>query len=111
MAYHQIDPALDNSRIPLGKGIEGAQLLLVNEANRLVGEGEVGEILIRSPYLSLGYYGDAALTKEKFVVNPFTRAEGDICYRTGDLGTYLADGSVMARRQPGEDSRPSHRAR
>ena len=97
MAYHQVDPALDNSRIPLGKGIEGAQLLLVNEANRLVGEGEVGEILIRSPYLSLGYYADAALTKEKFVVNPFTRAEGDICYRTGDLGTYLADGSVMFR--------------
>ncbi|OMQ41336.1 amino acid adenylation domain-containing protein [Pseudomonas putida] len=97
MAFHQVDPALDNSRIPLGKGIEGAQLLLVNEANQLVGEGETGEILIRSPYLSLGYYGDAALTTEKFVVNPFTRAEGDICYRTGDLGTYLADGSVMFR--------------
>ncbi len=97
MAFHQVDPALDNSRIPLGKGIEGAQLLLVNEANQLVGEGEIGEILIRSPYLSLGYYGDAALTTEKFVVNPFTRAEGDICYRTGDLGTYLADGSVMFR--------------
>ena len=97
MAFHQVDLALDNSRIPLGKGIEGAQLLLVNEANQLVGEGETGEILIRSPYLSLGYYGDAALTTEKFVVNPFTRAEGDICYRTGDLGTYLADGSVMFR--------------
>jgi len=97
MAYHQLDPALDNARIPLGKGIEGAQLLLVNEANQWVGEGEVGEILIRSPYLSLGYYGDAALTREKFVVNPFTHAEGDICYRTGDLGTYLADGSVMFR--------------
>ncbi|MCK8657003.1 amino acid adenylation domain-containing protein [Pseudomonas umsongensis] len=97
MAFHQVDPALDNSRIPLGIGIEGAQLLLVNEANQLVGEGETGEILIRSPYLSLGYYGDAALTTEKFVVNPFTRAEGDICYRTGDLGTYLADGSVMFR--------------
>ncbi|MFJ2690292.1 amino acid adenylation domain-containing protein [Pseudomonas sp. NPDC087336] len=95
MAYHQVDPTFDNAKIPLGKGIEGAQLLLVNEANQLVGEGEVGEILIRSPFLSLGYYGDAAMTREKFVVNPFTRAEGDICYRTGDLGTYLADGSVM----------------
>ena len=28
------------------------------------------------------------------MVNPFTSDEDDICYRTGDLGTYLADGSV-----------------
>ncbi|MEG0860678.1 MAG: amino acid adenylation domain-containing protein [Pseudomonas sp.] len=94
MAFHQVDGQVDSAGIPLGKGIDGAQLLVVNEANQLVGEGEVGEILIRSPYLSLGYWGDSALTGEKFVVNPFTGAEGDLCYRTGDLGTYLADGDV-----------------
>ncbi|CAM3840104.1 Linear gramicidin synthase subunit C [Pseudomonas reidholzensis] len=94
MAFHQVDPHADHHRIPLGKGIDGAQLLVVNDANRLVAEGEVGEILIRSPYLSLGYWGDTAMTGEKFVVNPFTGADGDICYRTGDLGSYLGDGSV-----------------
>lgn len=94
MAFHQVDGRADSSRIPLGKGIDGAQLLVVNDSNQLVGEGEVGEILIRSPYLSLGYWGDTALTGEKFVVNPFTAAKSDICYRTGDLGTYLPDGSV-----------------
>jgi len=94
MAFHVLDPHADNSKIPLGKGIDGAQLLLVNEANHLVEAGEVGEILIRSPYLSLGYWGDPALTQEKFVVNPFTGAPADRCYRTGDLGTYLADGSA-----------------
>lgn len=94
MAFHPVDPEADNSRIPLGKGIEGAQLLVVNEAGQLAGEGEVGEILIRSPYLSQGYWGDTAHTREKFVVNPFTRAANDICYKTGDLGTYLSDGSV-----------------
>ncbi|RWU21438.1 antibiotic biosynthesis protein [Pseudomonas alkylphenolica] len=94
MAFHRVDPHADYTRIPLGKGIEGAQLLVVNEASQLVDEGEVGEILIRSPYLSLGYWGDTALTGEKFVINPFTADPADICYRTGDLGTYLADGSV-----------------
>lgn len=94
MAFHPIDPAADNSRIPLGKGIEGSQLLVVNESGQLAEEGEVGEILIRSPYLSLGYWGDAGQTRDKFVVNPFTQVEGDICYKTGDLGTYLPDGSV-----------------
>lgn len=41
-----------------------------------------------------GLLGDAALTGEKFVVNPFTGDAKDICYCTGDLGTYLPDGSV-----------------
>ncbi|HDS1737111.1 amino acid adenylation domain-containing protein [Pseudomonas sp. BP8] len=94
MAFHPLDAHADNTRIPLGKGIDGAQLLVVNDANQQTGEGEVGEILIRSPYLSLGYWRDTALTGEKFVVNPFTGTPGDLCYRTGDLGSYLADGSV-----------------
>lgn len=94
MAYHHVDPEADNSKIPLGKGIEGAQLLVLDDANQLVCEGEVGEILIRSPYLSMGYWRDTAQTRDKFVVNPFTHVEDDICYRTGDLGTYLSDGSV-----------------
>jgi len=94
MAYHPVDPEADNGKIPLGKGIEGAQLLVVNKSNQLVSVGEAGEILIRSPYLSLGYWNDTSQTREKFVVNPFTNAEHDICYKTGDLGTYLIDGSV-----------------
>ncbi|AVD90316.1 amino acid adenylation domain-containing protein [Pseudomonas sp. SWI44] len=94
MAFHQVDPRTESGKIPLGKGIDGAQLLLVNEARQQVSEGETGEIYIRSPYLSLGYWHDAELTADKFVVNPFTGAANDICYRTGDLGTYLPDGSV-----------------
>jgi amino acid adenylation domain-containing protein len=94
MAFHRLDPHADTARVPLGKGIEGAQLLIVNTANQLVSEGETGEILIRSPYLSLGYWGDPALTAAKFITNPFTGAAADRCYRTGDLGTYLADGSA-----------------
>ncbi|MDH4551942.1 amino acid adenylation domain-containing protein [Pseudomonas sp. BN607] len=94
MAFHTLDPAMDTARVPLGKGIAEAQLLVVNPANQLVSTGETGEILIRSPYLSLGYWGDPALTEAKFIANPFTGLASDRCYRTGDLGTYLADGSA-----------------
>lgn len=94
MAYHRIDPGADHSRIPLGKGIDGAQLLIVDDANQLAGQGQVGEILIRSPYLSQGYWGDTVQTRQRYVPNPFTQVEDDLCYRTGDLGSYGADGSV-----------------
>ncbi|MCE0778004.1 amino acid adenylation domain-containing protein [Pseudomonas sp. NMI542_15] len=94
MAFHTLDPDSDSTRVPLGKGIANAQLLVVDSTNQLVSVGETGEILIRSPYLSQGYWGDPALTEATFIANPFTGAAGDRCYRTGDLGTYLADGSA-----------------
>jgi amino acid adenylation domain-containing protein/FkbH-like protein len=80
--------------VPLGRGIDDAQLLLLNAAGLLCGVGEPGEICIRTPFLARGYLGDEALTAERFVVNPFTGEPADRVYRTGDLGRYLPDGQV-----------------
>ncbi len=80
--------------IPIGRGIEGVQLLVVNAAGRLCGVGEPGEIWIRTPYLALGYLNDPDLTSARFLKNPFGSAPGDRTYRTGDVGRYRADGTV-----------------
>jgi amino acid adenylation domain-containing protein len=82
--------------LPLGRGMEGCQLLVLNRAGRLTGIGEAGEIHLRSRNLSLGYLGDEALTAERFLRNPLVPAadEGDRVYKTGDLGRYLPDGGV-----------------
>jgi amino acid adenylation domain-containing protein len=71
--------------LPLGRGMEGCQLLVRNRAGLLAGVGEVGEIVFRGPHLAKGYLGDEALTAERF---------GPDTYRTGDLGRYLPDGGV-----------------
>jgi amino acid adenylation domain-containing protein len=90
-------------RIPVGWGIDGVQLLVTTPQERLAGIGELGEILVRTPHLSLGYLGDEALTKRRFTPNPFTGEAGDRVYRTGDLGRYLPDGSVLfAGRRDGQ---------
>jgi len=81
--------------LPLGRGMQDVQLLVLNGAGLLAGIGEVGEIAVRSPHLARGYRGDEELTAEKFQVNPFTGAPGDRIYRTGDLGRYLPDGEVV----------------
>jgi amino acid adenylation domain-containing protein/non-ribosomal peptide synthase protein (TIGR01720 family) len=80
--------------LPLGRGIDDVQLLVLNAGGRLAGVGEAGEIFLRSPHLAQGYLGDEALTGERFIPNPFTGREGDHLYRTGDLGRYLPDGVV-----------------
>jgi amino acid adenylation domain-containing protein len=81
--------------IPLGRGIQDVQLLVLNGARRLAGIGEPGEIYVRTPYLAQGYVDDEALTHERFIANPFTATAGDRLYRTGDLGRYLPDGAIQ----------------
>jgi amino acid adenylation domain-containing protein len=91
------DPAaarLGREVLPLGSGMEGVQLLVLNRAGRLAGVGEAGEIHVRSRHLARGYLGDDALTAERFLTNPFTQNPGDRIYRTGDLGRYLPGGGV-----------------
>src|SRR6185369_5545896 len=80
--------------ISIGKGIDEVQLLVLNDAMRLVGLGEIGEIYVRTPYLSKGYMSDEALTNERFIVNPFTQLIDDRMYRTGDLARYRPDGNI-----------------
>ncbi|HEV3051653.1 MAG TPA: amino acid adenylation domain-containing protein, partial [Longimicrobium sp.] len=95
VSYHVVDPSNEQKEIiPLGRGIPGVQLLVLNAAGELAGVGEVGEIWLRSPHLAAGYLGDAALSASRFVVNPWTGAERDRLYRTGDLGRYRPDGEV-----------------
>lgn len=79
--------------VPVGKGSDGFQLLVVDAARRPVGVGEAGEIAVRSNYLSLGY------VEAGRVVPPLDRgcdAQGLAnIYYTGDRGLYLPDGSVL----------------
>lgn len=81
-------------QIPLGRGWKDTQLLILHRSGVLAGIGEVGEICIRSPHLARGYLDNEALTRERFIVNPFTQKIDDRLYRTGDLGRYLPNGAV-----------------
>jgi amino acid adenylation domain-containing protein len=95
MGFYAIEPLSGLDAWPVGRGIDAVQLLLVNNDQKLCAFGELGEVWIRTPYLSNGYKGDGAQTSSKFVPNPFRGNDPvDLCYRTGDLGRYLPDGSV-----------------
>jgi amino acid adenylation domain-containing protein len=93
MAYHVASSATAG-RVPVGRGIDGVQVLVLTELNTLAAVGEMGEVCLRTPYLARGYVGDEALTRERFPVNPFTEIATDRIYRTADLGRYLPDGTV-----------------
>ncbi len=84
---------LQNVSIPLGKGIDGVQLLVVGAGGQLCQTGEVGEIWIRTPYLTKGYLVDDA-NAGRYIENPFTGITNDRIYKTGDKGRFLSSGMV-----------------
>jgi amino acid adenylation domain-containing protein len=93
---------------PVGWPLPHSQALVL-AGERRCGIGEVGEIVIRTPFRSLGYLNAPAEMTARFVTNPFaTNAErrtpndgvtlsachADWLYHTGDLGRYRHDGAL-----------------
>jgi amino acid adenylation domain-containing protein len=79
--------------ISIGQPMEGAKALVVGENGKACRAGKVGEIYIRTPFRTLGYYKQPELTQQVFVPNPFGSDPEDIVYKTGDLGRVLANGN------------------
>jgi amino acid adenylation domain-containing protein len=81
--------------LPVGRGIDDVQLLVLTPGGGLAGIGELGEVCVRTPYLSSGYHGDGEATAERYVAAPRATAAWDRMYRTGDLARYDPEGAVV----------------
>ncbi|MGZ8499667.1 MAG: non-ribosomal peptide synthetase [Candidatus Binatia bacterium] len=87
------DTKITSDTVPVGYAVEEMEVLLLDDNGHEVGADEIGEIAVRSRYLSPGYWGNPELTQAKFIVAP---DGGDKrLYLTGDLGQMLADGSLV----------------
>ena len=81
---------------PGGWPLPDTQLLVFNPNQQPCGIGEVGEIVVRTPFRTLGYL-DAQSTSppQPFIVNPFNSDDPqDLLYYTGDRGRYRLDGTI-----------------
>ncbi|WP_406353992.1 amino acid adenylation domain-containing protein [Streptomyces sp. NBC_00658] len=75
--------------VPLGPGIDGVQLLVL-AGDRPAGLGEVGELVVRTPYLAR--YADDR--EGGYAPDPFAPGSGARVYRTGDLARLRPDGLI-----------------
>ncbi|HEY7417510.1 MAG TPA: phosphopantetheine-binding protein, partial [Ktedonobacteraceae bacterium] len=67
----------------------GRQILVLDPAGQICPPGVVGEIFIRSPYLTAGYVQRPEATRQSFIQSPLHQSFHDPVYRTGDLGRWL----------------------
>ena len=84
---------LPEGPLPIGYPVEETEMLLLDEAGTPVEKGEIGEIAVKSAYLSPGYWNRPELTAEVF--SPVPGEPGKLIYRTGDLGRLLDDGCLV----------------
>jgi acyl carrier protein len=91
--YEVRPPDADRHTVPIGKPMEGVRALVCDAQGQPCGIGALGEIYIRTPFRSLGYYKRLDLTKCVFIQNPLNNDPNDLLYKTGDLGRILEDGN------------------
>jgi amino acid adenylation domain-containing protein len=79
---------------PIGTPLPQTQALVLTKDRRLCGIGEPGEIVIRTPFRTLGYLNASEQDKKRFSPNPFRADPQDLLYYTGDRGRYRPDGQL-----------------
>ena len=84
--------AVNSDRVPVGYPVEGVQIRILDDADQLLGFGQVGEVVIQSRFLSVGYWRKPDVTSQRFI----SRSDDDssLMYRTGDLGLLSPDGCL-----------------
>ena len=82
------DPGLQ----PVGWPLPQTQALVLSAAGKLCGIGELGEVVLRTPFKSLGYISAAGELQQPWRPNPF--GADDAVYYSGDAGRYLANGAL-----------------
>jgi amino acid adenylation domain-containing protein len=87
------DTQINDAMVPVGYPLGDIEILLLEDDGKAVGFDQVGEIAIKSRYISPGYWHKPDLTRATFTTDP--QDEGERIYRTGDLGYMQPDGCLV----------------
>jgi acyl-coenzyme A synthetase/AMP-(fatty) acid ligase/acyl carrier protein len=87
------DTSVTDTNVPVGYPVADNEILLLDEDGAEVAPGRIGEISVKSKYLTPGYWRRPDLTEAAFFRNP--EDDGKRTYRTGDLGRMLPDGCLV----------------
>ncbi|AJP00658.1 hypothetical protein TU94_03195 [Streptomyces cyaneogriseus subsp. noncyanogenus] len=94
VCVHQVVPGDGPGPVPIGRPMDHAEILVLDEELEPVAVGVPGEIYIGGTSLARGYAGAPGTTAERFVPHPCSPEPGRRLYRTGDLGCVGPDGLI-----------------
>ena len=96
VTYLALDPD-DANRVgpsPIGRQIPDLQIYVLDAQRQPVPLGVAGELYVGGAGVARGYLNRPELTAGRFMANPFVDDAQARLYKTGDMGRWLADGSI-----------------
>jgi amino acid adenylation domain-containing protein len=91
--FLQAGSQVSGSTLPVGYPVDGTEVDILDENGRSVGFDRVGQIVVKSEYLSPGYWNRPDLTRAAFREAPIGSRERT--YLTGDYGLMRPDGCLI----------------
>ena len=93
---HAIMRALpDTPSVPIGRPLRNFHIYITDSRMRLCPIGVPGELCVSGPGVGRGYLHDPARTAAVFGEDPFRDERGVRMYRTGDIGWFTDDGTLL----------------
>ena len=98
-SYYHVPPIAAGEPVPaevapIGQVWDNAEELVLDEADQPVPPGEVGELLVRTPTMMVGYWQRPDLDEQAFYRCPVADQTA-VFYRTGDLVQLQSDGNYQ----------------
>ncbi|MDA0347786.1 MAG: non-ribosomal peptide synthetase [Verrucomicrobia bacterium] len=90
--FFEKDGELPTTTVPIGYPVEDMEIFVIGEDGNPVVTNQLGEIVVRSRFLSPGYWNDTERTIKSFLED--TRNPGFRIFKTGDLGRFKEDGCL-----------------
>jgi amino acid adenylation domain-containing protein len=84
---------LESEDVPAGYPLPGMEVLILDDAGQELPPSQVGQIAVRSKYLTLGYWRKPELTRARFRPDPAGTSAR--VYLTGDMGYLRPDGCLV----------------
>ncbi|OCG20187.1 non-ribosomal peptide synthetase [Gilliamella sp. App2-1] len=90
VSYHTCLRNQNYHDVPIGRAIDQCRLYVLDEALKVVADGEEGELYIAGIGLARGYLNNPKLTERSFFIHPALCHNGqpERVYKTGDLVRY-----------------------
>jgi amino acid adenylation domain-containing protein len=95
--YHRVDRfrLAGQEKLPIGRACANTEVFAVDADGQRVGQGGTGELFVRGPSLTPGYWADPDKTARALVRNTFAPHLDERLYRTGDLVTLDEHGEYL----------------
>jgi amino acid adenylation domain-containing protein len=87
-------PPADAASIPVGYALPNTKTYILDESQKPVPIGAVGEIYVGGVCVGLGYLNDPQKSADVFLQDIFTDHDGSMLYKTGDLARRRIDGAI-----------------